>query len=120
MSTETIVEKVGCVKAATKILGDKWTPQLLRFFINEESVRFCQIQELVKTINPRTLSARLDYLETEGIITKNATTSDSRCEYRLTTKGHDLMPILKDMQAWSDHYGSANSTLTVTQTTIVA
>ena len=103
MSTQTL-ETIGCVKAATRILGDKWTPQLLRFFINEESVRFCQIQDLVEGINPRTLSARLDHLETEGIITKNATTSDSRCEYRLTTKGRDLMPILKDMQAWSDQY----------------
>ena len=101
MSTETI----GCVKAATKILGDKWTPQLLRFFINEESVRFCQIQDLVEGINPRTLSARLDHLEQEGIISKNATTSDSRCEYRLTEKGHSLMPILKDMQDWSTKYG---------------
>ena len=105
MSTETI----GCVKAATKILGDKWTPQLLRFFINEDSVRFCQIQDLVEGINPRTLSARLDHLETEGIITKNATTSDSRCEYRLTPKGRDLLPIIKDMQAWSDHYPSASA-----------
>ena len=100
MSTETI----GCVKAATKILGDKWTPQLLRFFLNEESVRFCQIQDLVEGINPRTLSARLDHLETEGIITKHPTTSDNRCEYRLTTKGRDLMPILRDMQSWSSQY----------------
>ncbi len=100
MSTETI----GCVKAATKILGDKWTPQLLRFFVNEKTVRFCQIQDLVEGINPRTLSSRLDYLETEGIITKHPTTSESRCEYRLTDKGQDLVPILQSMQAWSDHY----------------
>lgn len=97
-------ETIGCVKAATKIIGDKWTPQLLRFFINEESVRFCQIQDLVEGINPRTLSARLDYLEQEGIITKNATTSESRCEYKLTEKGRELLPILKDMQVWSDRY----------------
>lgn len=103
MSLHT-TESIGCVKEATRILGDKWTPQLLRFFINEESVRFCQIQDLVDGINPRTLSARLDHLESEGIITKNATTSDSRCEYRLTPKGHDLMPILQSMQTWSDQY----------------
>ena len=107
MSTENI----GCVKAATKILGDKWTPQLLRFFINEDSVRFCQIQDLVDGINPRTLSARLDHLEAEGIITKNATTSDSRCEYRLTPKGRDLLPIIKDMQAWSDNYAPSASAI---------
>lgn len=103
-------ERIGCVKAATKILGDKWSPQLLRFFVNEESVRFCQIQELVEGINPRTLSARLDHLVNEGIVTKDATTSDSRCEYRLTAKGRDLMPILRDMQAWSDQYAPATQT----------
>jgi DNA-binding HxlR family transcriptional regulator len=120
MSSNIIVEKVGCVKAATKILGDKWTPQLLRFFINEEAVRFCQIQDLVKTINPRTLSARLDHLEAEGIITKNATTSDSRCEYRLTIKGRDLLPILKDMQAWSDQYSSSSKITASPVTTVIA
>jgi DNA-binding HxlR family transcriptional regulator len=97
-------EKIGNVKAATRILGDKWTPQLLRYFVNEEVVRFCQIQDLVEGINPRTLSARLDYLEREGIITKNATTSESRCEYRLSKKGLELVPILQSMQAWSDRY----------------
>lgn len=95
---------IGSVKAATQILGDKWTPQLLRFFVNEEVVRFCQIQDLVEGINPRTLSARLNYLEAEGIITKAATTSESRCEYRLTEKGYGLVPILKDMQVWSERY----------------
>jgi DNA-binding HxlR family transcriptional regulator len=97
-------EKIGNVKEATRILGDKWTPQLLRYFVNEEVVRFCQIQDLVDGINPRTLSARLDYLEREGIITKNATTSESRCEYRLSEKGLELVPILQSMQAWSDRY----------------
>lgn len=103
MTTETI----GCVKAATKILGDKWTPQLLRFFVNEESVRFCQIQDLVEGINPRTLSARLDALESEGIIEKVVAPQKSRCEYRLTQKGKELTPILRDMQAWSDRYAVA-------------
>ncbi len=97
-------ETIGCVKAATKILGDKWTPQLLRFFINEESVRFCQIQDLVEGINPRTLSARLDSLEQEGIIEKVTAPEKSRCEYRLTQKGKELTPILRDMQSWSERF----------------
>lgn len=100
MTTETI----GCVKAATRILGDKWTPQLLRFFVNEEAVRFCQIQDLVEGINPRTLSARLDALEQEGIIEKIFPAEKSRCEYRLTPKGKALTPILRDMQSWSEQY----------------
>ncbi len=100
------IETIDCVKAATKILGDKWTPQLLRFFVNEDAVRFCQIQDLVEGINPRTLSARLDSLEKEGIIEKIFPAEKSRCEYRLTQKGKELTPILRDMQAWSDRYAA--------------
>ncbi|HWT39701.1 MAG TPA: helix-turn-helix domain-containing protein [Dongiaceae bacterium] len=99
-------ETIGCVKAATHILGDKWTPQLLRFFVNEDSVRFCQIQDLVEGINPRTLSARLDNLETEGIIEKVIAPDKARCEYRLTEKGKALTPILHDMQLWSDKFAA--------------
>jgi DNA-binding HxlR family transcriptional regulator len=99
-----VKESVGCVKAATEVIGDKWTPQLLRFFINEQSVRFCQLQDLADGINPRTLSARLDRLEELGIIEKTVTTSVARCEYSLTNKGHDLMPIIVDMEAWSSKY----------------
>lgn len=98
------IETVGCVKEASRILGDKWTPQLLRFFINEQTVRFCQLQDLVDGINPRTLSARLNMLEQEGVITKNPTSSAVRCEYCLTKKGRDLLPILHSMELWSEKY----------------
>lgn len=98
------IETVGCVKEASRILGDKWTPQLLRYFINEQTVRFCQLQDLVDGINPRTLSARLNMLEVEGIISKIPTTSAVRCEYSLTKKGRDLLPILRSMEAWSEKY----------------
>lgn len=97
-------QSIGCVKAATAILGDKWTPQILRYFVNEKTVRFCQVQDLVDGINPRTLSARLDTLEKQGIILKQPTTSESRCEYSLTAKGQALIPILQDMHTWSETY----------------
>jgi DNA-binding HxlR family transcriptional regulator len=100
----SLQQSVGCVQAATDVIGDKWTPLLLRYFINEEVVRFCQLQDLVGGINPRTLSARLDSLEAAAIIQKVNLDSSSRCEYRLTQKGHDLLPILQDMEAWSEKY----------------
>lgn len=100
----TVSQQIGCVKAATEIVGDKWTPQLLRFFVNEEIVRFCQLQDLVGGINPRTLSARLLSLEQTGIIKKITTEASTRCEYSLTQKGKDLLPILHDMETWSKKY----------------
>lgn len=107
MISATAHQTVGCVKAATEILGDKWTPQLLRFFFTADTVRFCQIQDEVGGINPRTLSARLDSLETHGIIERTFASSPSRCEYSLTDKGRDLLPVLQSMQDWSTKYAKA-------------
>lgn len=101
---KTASETVGCVDSATSILGNKWTPQLLRYFINEDSVRFCQLQDMVGGINPRTLCARLEQLEEQGIIVKQQSQESSRCTYQLTDKGRDLLPVLLSMQAWSSKY----------------
>ncbi len=95
--------EIGSVDAATNIIGDKWTPRLLRFFLTENTVRFCQLQDMTGDINPRTLSARLVKLEQEGIIVKRPT-SPARCEYELTQKGRDLLPVLSQMDSWSSKY----------------
>lgn len=93
-----------CVKAATTVLGDKWTPQLLCIFAEQNTVRFCQLQDEVGGINPRTLSARLSALEQHEIIQKVQTGSSSRCDYKLTDKGRDLLPILQSMADWGTKY----------------
>ena len=101
-STKTI----GCIDAASAILGDKWTPRLLRAFNNSGCLRFCQLQTEVGGINPRTLSARLQSLEQEHVIEKTPTSSESRCEYRLTRKGADLLPIIEQMHNWDQRYNA--------------
>lgn len=101
---KTATQMIGCVDSATDILGNKWTPQLLRYLLNEESVRFCQIQDLVGGINPRTLCARLEQLEQSGIIVKQPAATGSRSEYMLTDKGRDLLPVLQSMEDWSNKY----------------
>lgn len=91
------------IKAASEVLGDKWTPQLLYFFASQSSVRFCQLQTSVGGINPRTLSARLTELEARGIIEK-VPLSNTRCEYRITAKGRDLLPVIQLMEKWTKKY----------------
>ena len=111
MEQANVSGTIGCVDAATQIIGDKWTPRLLRYFVNQPTVRFCNLQDFVEGINPRTLSSRLDRLEAEGIIEKNPTSSTVRCEYSLTQKGRDLLPVLQGMQSWSDKYAPQLSTI---------
>jgi DNA-binding HxlR family transcriptional regulator len=108
-STQHHIEpKSGCIAAAMEIIGNKWTALILRDIAAGEK-RFCNLEKTVGKINPRTLSQRLDDLESHGIITKRSFAEvPPRIEYTLTKKGEDLLPILKQMAAWGDKYLSGN------------
>jgi len=99
---------VGCIASAMQIIGNKWTALILRDLFSGPK-RFCELERSVGTINPRTLSQRLDDLETHGIITRRSFAEvPPRTEYTLTRKGQDLLPILKQMAAWGTKHNSAS------------
>src|SRR5579871_3130901 len=90
-----IEPKAGCIASAMEIVGNKWTALILRDLTGGPK-RFTELEKSVGNINPRTLSQRLDDLETYGIVTKHTFAEvPPRVTYHLTTKGHDLVPILK-------------------------
>src|SRR5579859_3108152 len=89
--------KSGCIASTMEIIGNKWTALILRDLFTGPK-RFCELEKSVGHINPRTLSQRLDDLEAHGIISKQSFAEvPPRTEYTLTQKGHDLMPVLKQM-----------------------
>lgn len=99
-----IETKVGCIASAMEVIGNKWTALILRDLFTG-SKRFGELEKSVGSINPRTLSQRLDDLEQYGIITKKSYAEvPPRIEYTLTRKGEDLLPILEQMAAWGDKY----------------
>ncbi|MDB5175821.1 MAG: transcriptional regulator [Candidatus Saccharibacteria bacterium] len=101
--------KVGCIASAMEIIGNKWTALILRDLF-EGSRRFCELEKSVGSINPRTLSQRLDDLEAHGIITrKRFAEVPPRIDYTLTQKGRDLLPILQQMATWGNKYYDAKS-----------
>lgn len=108
--TRPLEPKVGCIASAMEIIGNKWTALILRD-LSAGSKRFCELENSVGTINPRTLSQRLDDLEAHGIITKQAFAEvPPRTEYTLTPKGTDLIPVLEQMAAWGEkHYSGRES-----------
>jgi DNA-binding HxlR family transcriptional regulator len=96
--------KTGCIASASKIIGNKWTALILRD-LSTGPRRFCELEDSVNNINPRTLSKRLDDLEEYAIITKKCFSEvPPRVEYTLTDKGNDLLPILRQMASWGDKY----------------
>src|SRR3954451_23722359 len=91
---------VGCIAGAMDIIGNKWTALILRDLFSGPK-RFCELEKSVGGINPRTLSQRLDALEAHGIITRESFAEvPPRTEYNLTEKGHDLLPVLRQMATW--------------------
>src|SRR6478609_8833275 len=96
--------KVGCIAGAMEIIGSKWTALILRDLMSGPK-RFGELESSVGSINPRTLSQRLDDLEQHGIITRQVFAEvPPRTEYALTSKGQDLLPILKQMATWGEKY----------------
>lgn len=108
-SVDTIIEpRIGCIAAAMHIIGNKWTALILRDLFGGPK-RFCELERSVGNINPRTLSQRLDDLESNGIVTRRVFAEvPPRAEYALTEKGEDLLPILEQMAAWGAKYNPDN------------
>lgn len=87
-----------------KIIGSKWTALILQS-LSSGRKRFGELEKSVDSINPRTLSQRLDALEAAGIIRRRSFNEvPPRCEYSLTAKGSDLLPVLQQMARWGAKY----------------
>lgn len=90
------------VLATAQIVSGKWTLVMLRDLAAGPR-RFTELQRSLTGISPRTLSIRLRALEDEGIVERREFAEmPPRVEYRLTSKGADLAPIVDAMR----HYGT--------------
>jgi len=95
--------KCGSIHASLQIIGDKWSGLIIRE-LTGGSKRFTEL-EAILGIGPRTLSQRLDFLESQRIVTKqHFAEAPPRVEYSLTKKGADLLPILRSMAVWGAKY----------------
>lgn len=103
---EVTEPRCGCIAAAIKIIGDKWSGFIIRE-LTAGPRRFGELQTALPGISPRTLSQRLDSLETEAVVSKKTyAEAPPRVEYSLTPKGEDLIPILQSMIAWGDRHSA--------------
>lgn len=100
---ESDIPQCGSITAGLKIIGDKWSGLIIRELMTGPR-RFTELEQGLH-IGPRTLSQRLDALESQGIIVKKQfAEAPPRVEYSLTRKGEDLLPILQSMADWGVKY----------------
>ena len=89
--------------AALEVVGERWTILIVRdIFLGIR--RFDDLQRSLGVAR-NILQTRLERLVEQGIVRKKAYQQHPvRYEYRLTTKGADLWPVLMALLQWGDRY----------------
>src|SRR5690606_35985780 len=84
------------VEPAARIIGQKWTLQIVYFLLDGRSMRFCELQDRLGGVNPSTLSSRLKMLEEEGMVRREQISAiPPHVEYSLTEMGHELESVIR-------------------------
>ena len=89
----------GCpVHFALEAIGDSWSLLIVRDLFYTGIATYTELLRAGEGISTNILASRLARLEELGII---ARAEGEKGGYRLTPKGKDLFPILREMVVWS-------------------
>ena len=92
------------MEATLDLIGGKWKGVIL-FRLDEKMRRFNELERLVCKISPRTLTKQLRELENDGLVDRKVYAEvPPRVEYRLTTKGESLRPVLAALRTWGEEH----------------
>lgn len=84
-----------------KLFGKEWAGPVLMELLRGAD-RFNTLLKTIPGISPRTLSMRLDDLESVGLVTRTMEDpSPRRIRYQLTSKGEDMRHLLREMASFS-------------------
>lgn len=93
------------VESAARIVGQKWTLQIVHHLLRAPCKRFCELQDDLGGVNPSTLSSRLKMLEDEGVVHRVEISSiPPHVEYSLTPMGRELTPIIREISNWGNRW----------------
>ena len=91
------------IENTLQVIGSKWTVLIIRELM-EGTRRFGELERALTGIRPRTLYMRLGDMEGHGIIERKVYPEvPPRVEYKLSTLGKSLDPVLKTMSSWGSN-----------------
>lgn len=84
-----------------KMLSGKWKPQIFRLAV-DGPIRFNTLLREIAGANKQSVAVALRELEEVELLTKNIISQKPlHIEYRLTEKGHSLIPVFKQLESLS-------------------
>ena len=92
------------VELGLNILSGKWKLKIL-WHLSKGTIRFNELQRLLRSITTKTLTEQLRELEEQGIILRTVFPEvPPRVEYSLSEIGITLKPILGELCEWGKAY----------------
>lgn len=100
--------QVCSIARSLEVVGERWSLLIVRTVL-QGAVRFDDIKERLG-ITRSVLTTRLQLLVDEGVLERRQYSErPPRYEYRLTSKGFDLWPVLNHLRIWGDKHYSGPS-----------
>jgi len=89
------------LQAALDIISGKWKPIILFHLMENEKLRFSELQRAMPEITKKMLTSQLRELEYNGIIHREVYQQvPPKVEYSMTEYGNTLSPLLISMRSW--------------------
>ena len=103
---EDLEKKFNCpVESTISQIGGKYKAVILYHLLNNELLRFNQIQKQMPQATAKMLSRQLRELETDGLVHREVyPVVPPRTEYSLTERGKTLAPIINEIYDWGRAY----------------
>jgi DNA-binding HxlR family transcriptional regulator len=89
------------VRRASRLLERRWLLSIV-YAALEGAVRFNEFRQAIEEIPPTTLTERLRELERAGVVERRVVpASPPFAEYRLTSSGRELAPMVRALERWT-------------------
>ncbi|MFK7904323.1 MAG: winged helix-turn-helix transcriptional regulator [Chitinophagales bacterium] len=96
-------QKSNCpINRALELIGDKWTLLIIRDMAFHKKQNYQDFLSSKENISTNILADRLKKMLEAGMITKKTDiTNKKKINYKLTSMGVDLVPVLMSVETWS-------------------
>ena len=92
------------VRDVLERVGDKWSVVVI-CQLGETTRRFNELRRLCEPITQRMLSATLQGLERDGVVSRTVfDTKPIRVDYALTARGLSLLAVVLDLAWWAERH----------------
>lgn len=95
------------VEYSFQLLGGKWKLPIINVLAKSGIIRFKELERTVVGITPKMLTTQLRSLEADGLVERKIyATVPPTVEYKLSTVGKSIKPMIEEMEKWGLYHQS--------------